>query len=259
MPATPTTARRFLPSTGAASPAWRSGHDQLLLGHPRSGHPPPPPGGGCRTLAHQSAHAGALAYAGTGPGWLQLKVAWSTGWRTCLPTRARGAVAATEHGAGAFVEWQPRYAEVGIATFPVNGKTPAIRGYLRVKPGGSLKLVERFPSASAFGLALKPSGIAVVDVDTPDERCWPTPLRAMGTRRSSCARERPLPGLVPANEGRYIRPDPPPSTSSATASSWRHHRREKGRTRSSPARLRISPHLPPLRNSRRHRRAPRRR
>ena len=67
-------------------------------------------------------------------------------------------------------EWQPRYAEVGIVTFPVDGKAPSVTGYLELKPGGSQRLVDRFPDASAFGLALKPSNITVVDVDTPDER-----------------------------------------------------------------------------------------
>lgn len=112
--------------------------------------------------------------------------------------------------AGAFATWQPRYAEMGIATFPVVNKTPAIRGYLKLKPGGSSKLVARFPEATAFGLALKPSGITVVDVDTPNERVLADAL----------ARHGDTPFIVQSgsghfqawyrgrDEGRSIRPDP---------------------------------------------------
>lgn len=111
---------------------------------------------------------------------------------------------------GAFAKWQPRYAEMGIATFPVVDKTPAIRGYLKLKPGGSSKLVARFPEAAAFGLALKPSGITVVDVDTPDERVLADAL----------ARHGDTPFVVQSGSGHFqawyrgqgeersIRPDP---------------------------------------------------
>ena len=111
---------------------------------------------------------------------------------------------------GAFVEWQPRYAEHGIVTFPVVGKKPAVFGYLGLKPGGSRKLVERFPEASAFGLALKPSGITVVDVDTPDERILVDALTRHGDTpfivRSGSGNFQAW--YRRHNEGRRIRPDP---------------------------------------------------
>jgi hypothetical protein len=71
---------------------------------------------------------------------------------------------------GIFAEWQPRYAEVGIATFPVRDKRPAVRGYLRLGSRTSEQLVLKFANDNAFGIACKPSGLTIVDVDTTDER-----------------------------------------------------------------------------------------
>jgi hypothetical protein len=51
---------------------------------------------------------------------------------------------------GAFAEWQPRYAEVGVATFPVRGKIPAIKGYQALGLSGSRKLVHRFGEEPTF-------------------------------------------------------------------------------------------------------------
>jgi hypothetical protein len=110
----------------------------------------------------------------------------------------------------AFGEWQPRYAEIGIPTFPVRGKKPAVRGYLSLGLTGSSKLVQRFRDEPAFGLALKPAGITIVDVDTPDERVLADAL----------ARHGDTPFVVQSGsgnfqawfqrqgEGRHIRPDP---------------------------------------------------
>jgi hypothetical protein len=45
----------------------------------------------------------------------------------------------------AFAEWQPRYAEKHIATFPVNdNKKPGIRGWNRIGFNGSAELAEKF-------------------------------------------------------------------------------------------------------------------
>jgi hypothetical protein len=111
---------------------------------------------------------------------------------------------------GVFAEWQPRYAEHGIPTFPVCGKKPAVRGYLRVGLPASSELAAKFENADAFGFALRPAGIAVVDVDTPDERVLaealdhygPTPIviRSGSGHFQAWYRRQ--------DEGRRIRPDP---------------------------------------------------
>ena len=110
---------------------------------------------------------------------------------------------------GAFADWQPRYAEYGIATFPVRDKKPAVRGYLHVGPALSRKFARRFADADAFGFALEPAGVVVVDVDTPDERILaealdrhgPSPLvvRSGGGNFQVWYRRR--------NERRLIRPE----------------------------------------------------
>jgi hypothetical protein len=76
---------------------------------------------------------------------------------------------------GIFAKWQPVYSEHGIATFPVvvkdGKKKPAVRGYLKLGPDVSQQLVERFSQSEALGFALGPRNkIAILDVDTPDER-----------------------------------------------------------------------------------------
>ena len=52
---------------------------------------------------------------------------------------------------GLFAEWQPRYAALGLATFPVVGKKPAVRGYLHVGLPTSRRLASKFPKSDAFG------------------------------------------------------------------------------------------------------------
>lgn len=70
-----------------------------------------------------------------------------------------------------FAEWQPRYADHNIATFPVTpDKVPAVKGYLRVGLNASDQLAMKFPANDAFGLACRRNRITVLDVDTPDER-----------------------------------------------------------------------------------------
>lgn len=110
---------------------------------------------------------------------------------------------------GLFAEWQPRYAEQGIATFPVRDKKPAVRGYLLLGAAASSKLVEKFAMADALGIALERAGIVVVDVDTPDERVLvealdrhgdtPFVVRSGGGNFHAWYRRR--------NEARRVRPD----------------------------------------------------
>jgi hypothetical protein len=110
----------------------------------------------------------------------------------------------------AFAEWQPRYAEQGIATFPVRAKRPMVKGYLRVGSRVSGQLALKFPAAEAFGLACRLNRIAVLDVDAPDERLLADALAEFG----------PTPFVVRSGSGNYqawyrnggeprkVRPDP---------------------------------------------------
>jgi hypothetical protein len=72
---------------------------------------------------------------------------------------------------GVFADWQPRYAEHGIPTFPVRpDKKPALRNYLRLRLRGSGLLAGRFTDADAIGFVCGPSsGITVLDIDSPSE------------------------------------------------------------------------------------------
>lgn len=111
---------------------------------------------------------------------------------------------------GVFAEWQPRYAEFGVATFPVTEKRPAIRGYLSVGLAASQQLAIKFPQSNSFGLACRKSGITVLDVDAPDERLLADMMSELG----------PSPFVVRSasgnfqawyrhnGESRRIRPDP---------------------------------------------------
>jgi hypothetical protein len=74
---------------------------------------------------------------------------------------------------GVFARWQPRYAEHGVATFPVSieNKKPVVRGWQRLSLGYSAQLTLKFPANDAFGFAAGgASGITVIDIDTADER-----------------------------------------------------------------------------------------
>ena len=74
---------------------------------------------------------------------------------------------------GLLAEWQPVYAEHGIALFPVKAqeKKPAISNWIKVGLEGSAELARKFAASDAFGFAVgRRSGITVLDVDTPDER-----------------------------------------------------------------------------------------
>lgn len=75
--------------------------------------------------------------------------------------------------AGVFGKWQPAYAEAGIATFPVDGpgKKPLVGNYMKAGHRGSAEWARKFPDADAFGFVCgKRNGLAVLDVDTTDER-----------------------------------------------------------------------------------------
>lgn len=116
---------------------------------------------------------------------------------------------------GAFAEWQPRYAEHGIATFPVDiladgRKKPAVGGYLKLGGKYSSQLTLKFGEHEALGLACARNKITVLDVDTPDERVLADALSRHG----------PTPFIVRSGSGnwqawyrhggevRRIRPDP---------------------------------------------------
>lgn len=111
---------------------------------------------------------------------------------------------------GIFADWQPRYAEAGICTFPVRDKRPAVKGYLRLGSRTSEQLALKFANDNAFGFACKRNRITVLDVDTPDERVLADALAENG----------PTPIIVRSGSGnwqawyrhdgenRRVRPDP---------------------------------------------------
>lgn len=113
---------------------------------------------------------------------------------------------------GVFAQYQPEYAEHGIATFPVkitsDEKRPAIRGYMNIGRNGSAKLLKQFYDAEALGFALKSNRITVLDVDTKDERVL---ADAMGRHGRTPFVVRTGSGNYQAwyennSEGRHVRP-----------------------------------------------------
>jgi hypothetical protein len=81
----------------------------------------------------------------------------------------------------AFAEWQPRYAEQGIATFPVKNKRPCVQGWQHVGIGGSLQLALKFPEADAFGFQCgKHNRITIIDIDSAQERMLDEAVRMFG-------------------------------------------------------------------------------
>jgi len=113
----------------------------------------------------------------------------------------------------AFAKWQPKYAEQGIATFPVENKRPCVKGWQHIGLSGSSELALKFPNAGAFGFQCgSRSRITLLDIDSKDENLiedaveifgrspvlWRTgsgnfamPFRYNGERR----RVRPIPDL----------------------------------------------------------------
>jgi hypothetical protein len=80
-----------------------------------------------------------------------------------------------------FATAQAMYAEHGIATFPLRGKRPAIKGYNRLGLCGSHELARKFPDAMALGfLTNMKNGITGLDVDTTDERAFADALSRHG-------------------------------------------------------------------------------
>lgn len=78
---------------------------------------------------------------------------------------------------GVFAEWQPAYAEAGIATFPVvietetNRKKPTVGNYQRAGRRASAQWALKFPEVNALGfLCGERNGLTIADIDTPDER-----------------------------------------------------------------------------------------
>lgn len=85
---------------------------------------------------------------------------------------------------GVFAEWQPRYAEHGVATFPVNDdKKPLVTRYDRigVTASGQLAFDLRFEECMNLAfMAGKRNRLSVVDVDTADEAVWREAERVFG-------------------------------------------------------------------------------
>jgi hypothetical protein len=74
---------------------------------------------------------------------------------------------------GIFATWQPRYAEAGLPTFPVDAdrKAPMVKGYLKGGLRAAAAWRDKHASAAALGIACGPrSGLTVLDIDAPDER-----------------------------------------------------------------------------------------
>lgn len=94
---------------------------------------------------------------------------------------------------GVFAEWQPRYADAGIPTFPVANKKPGIRHYQRTGLIGSRKLVDKFGNAPALGFLCKRADLTILDIDTPDERVLADALSEYGN----------TPVIVQSGSGNY--------------------------------------------------------
>ena len=71
---------------------------------------------------------------------------------------------------GVFAEWQPRYAQHRVATFPVENKIPCVRNWKKVGLKASTQLALKFATADAFGFQCgKASKITLIDIDSRDE------------------------------------------------------------------------------------------
>lgn len=94
---------------------------------------------------------------------------------------------------GVFAQWQPRYAEHGIPTFPVREKRPAVSGYLKIGVRASGQFAIKFPTSDTFGLACRRNRITVLDVDAPDERLLADAMSEVG----------PTPFVVRSGSGNF--------------------------------------------------------
>lgn len=84
---------------------------------------------------------------------------------------------------GVFAEWQPAYAEAGVATFPVDGieKRPVVGNYLKAGRRASAQWALKFPEVNAFGFACgEGNRLTVLDVDTSDERVLADAMSQLG-------------------------------------------------------------------------------
>lgn len=97
---------------------------------------------------------------------------------------------------GVFSKWQPEYAEAGIITFPVDGKTkkPAVSNYLRAGSKASAQWADKFPDADALGFACGArNGVTVLDIDAADEKLLVETLDKFG----------PTPVIIRTASGKY--------------------------------------------------------
>lgn len=73
---------------------------------------------------------------------------------------------------GVYGDWQPHYADLGLATFPVIGdeKRPAVKNYLLGGISASHEWARKYPECDAMGLACgSRNRLTIVDIDLPDE------------------------------------------------------------------------------------------
>jgi len=73
---------------------------------------------------------------------------------------------------GVFTEYQPVYAEHGIATFPLtDSKKPAVKGWNKIGLPASKKFADKFTESDGLGfLTNKRNGITALDIDSHDEK-----------------------------------------------------------------------------------------
>jgi Bifunctional DNA primase/polymerase, N-terminal len=82
---------------------------------------------------------------------------------------------------GVFADWQPLYAEHGIATFPVKDKIPCVRNWQRLGLNGSSQLAMKFPDADAFGFQCGARNrITLIDIDSDDENVVAEAIKLFG-------------------------------------------------------------------------------
>jgi hypothetical protein len=77
----------------------------------------------------------------------------------------------SNHSNNIFAEWQPQYAALGIATFPVKDKKPCENAYQKIGLPGSAQLARKFDDANALGFMCGPRNrVTIVDIDSSDIR-----------------------------------------------------------------------------------------
>jgi len=111
-----------------------------------------------------------------------------------------------------FAVWQPRYAEHGIATFPVDGdKKPIVKNYQRAGLRASCAFAHKFPASEAFGfVAGERNRLTVLDIDTMDESVLVDAFDRHG--HTAIVVRTPSGGFHAwyrhNGEGRWVRPEP---------------------------------------------------